>query len=129
MDGIQRKSRPGGGGSDLPVATADRARSYGKPGDDATIAARSDLSFHIRTFVPDAEGEELEQRTRLLIARDHANALKARVESDVAYDYAVAAHEIASEYVFADASLPRLKIAVVYCRNLVQAAFCAEHLA
>lgn len=121
----QRKSRPGGGGSDLPVATSDRAESYANSGNTAT----NDLAFHVRTFVPEAEGEELEQRTKLLIARDHANALRARVSSDRAYDYASAAHEIASEFVFADASLPRLKIAVVYCRNLVQAAFCAEHLA
>lgn len=88
----------------------------------------SDLSFHVRKFVPAAEGEELEQRIALLKARDYASALKARVASDRAYDFACAAHEAAGDFVFAEVPLARLKIAVSYCRNLVQAAFSAEHL-
>lgn len=88
----------------------------------------SDLSFHVREFVPAAEGEELEHRIALLKARDYASALKGQALDDTAYDLACLAHEVAGEFVFADASLPRLKIAVTYCRNLVQAAFCATHL-
>lgn len=35
---------------------------------------------------------------------------------------------MAGEFVFADVPADRLKIAVAYCRNLVHAAFLAEHL-
>lgn len=88
----------------------------------------SDLSFHVHHFVPTAQGEELELRTALLKARDYASALKSRVASDTAYDLACAAHEWAGLYVYAEVPLPRLKIAVSLCRNLVQAAFSADHL-
>jgi len=88
----------------------------------------SDLSFHIREFMPTAEGEELKQRIALLKARDYASALKWKAASDLAYDLACAAHEMAAHYVFADVPVDRLKIAVSYCRNVVQAAFSAEHL-
>jgi hypothetical protein len=88
----------------------------------------SDLSFHVRQFVPECEGEELEHRTALLKARDYAAFLRGKVTSDTALDHAVAAHDMAGAFVYADVSSDRLKIAVAYCRNLVHAAFLAEHL-
>jgi hypothetical protein len=88
----------------------------------------SDLSFHIRQFVPDCEGPELEHRNALLIARDYAADLRAKVTSETALEHAAAAHQMAGEFVFADVPPDRLKIAVAYCRNLVHAAFLAEHL-
>ena len=89
----------------------------------------SDLSFHIREFVPDcADGEEMEQRQALLKARDYAASLRGRAISEASFDHACAAHEMASNYVFADASIDLLKVAVTYCRNMVHAAFLANHL-
>ena len=88
----------------------------------------SDPSFHVCQFVPDCKGEELEYRTPLLKARGYAAMLRARVRSETALDHAAAAHEMASEFVFADVPLARLKIAVAYCRNLVDAAFLGDHL-
>jgi len=89
----------------------------------------SDLAFHIREFAPTcAEGPEMEQRQALLKARDYASHLRSRVNSQRAFDHAVAAHEMAGGYVFAEVSVARLEIAVAYCRNLVQAAFLADHL-
>ena len=89
----------------------------------------SDLAFHIREFAPDcADGPEMEQRQALLKARDYAAHLRSRVVSERALEHAVAAHEMAGEYVFADVSPARLEIAVAYCRNLVHAAFLADHL-
>ena len=88
----------------------------------------SDLAFHIHSFVPDCEGEELEQRTALLKARDYAADLRAKVLSRTALHHAADAHELAGAFVFADVPVDRLKIAVAYCRNLVHAAFLADHL-
>ena len=89
----------------------------------------SDLSFHVREFVPACpDGEEMEARTALLKARDYAAMLRARVESDAAFAHAVAAHDMAGALVYADVPVDRLKIAVAYCRNLVHAAFLADHL-
>ncbi len=36
----------------------------------------TDLAFHIRQFVPSAEGVELDHRAALLKARDYAAALR-----------------------------------------------------
>lgn len=89
----------------------------------------TDLSFHVRQFVPEcADGEEMEHRTALLKARDYAAAQRGRVFSDWAINLSCEAHETAGAFVFADVPTDRLKIAVAYCRNLVQAAFLAEHL-
>lgn len=88
----------------------------------------SDLSFHVREFVPACEGAELEHRTALLRARDYAAMLRGKVTSETALEHAAAAHEMAGEFVFAEVPADRLKIAVAYCRNLVHAAFLAEHL-
>ncbi|MGX7952433.1 hypothetical protein ACWPM1_07675 [Tsuneonella sp. HG249] len=88
----------------------------------------SDLSFHVRQFVPDCEGVELELRQSLLIARDYAADLKSKATSGLAYDQACSAHEMAGLFVFADASTDRLKIALAYVRNAVHASFLAEHL-
>ncbi|WP_271077902.1 hypothetical protein [Aurantiacibacter sp. MUD61] len=89
----------------------------------------TDLAFHVRQFVPNcADGEELEQRTALLVARDYAADLRGKVWSRTALHHAADAHELAGAMVFADVSADRLKIAVAYCRNLVHAAFLADHL-
>ena len=89
----------------------------------------TDLSFHIREFVPAcADGDEMEHRQALLKARDYASMLRAKVTSETARDHAIDANDIASEFVFADVPADRLKIAVAYCRNLVHAAFLADHL-
>lgn len=86
----------------------------------------TDLSFHIRQFVPDAQGEELEHRQALLTARDYAAALRGSVHSEWALTLAAEAHEAAGAYCFADESCDRLKIVVGYCRNLVHAAMLAD---
>lgn len=88
----------------------------------------SDLAFHIRQFVPDCADAELEQRQALLVARDYAADLRAKVTSETALAHAADAHEMAGAFVYADVPTDRLKIAVAYCRNLVHAAFLAEHL-
>jgi hypothetical protein len=90
----------------------------------------SDLSFHVREFVPDcANGEEMDLRTGLLRARDFAAAQRGKVFTDWAIAISCEAHEAAGAYVFADVPNDRLKIALAYCRNLVHAAYLAEHLA
>lgn len=89
----------------------------------------SDLSFHVREFLPDcADGEEMELRKALLKAREYASVLKPRMASDTAYDLACAAHEVAGQYVYAEVTTGRLEIARNLCRALVQAAMCTEHL-
>lgn len=89
----------------------------------------SDLSFHVREFVPScADGPEMDHRMALLTARDYASAIKARATGDASYDLACAAHEWAGQYVYADVPVARLEIVRNLCRSLVQAAFSAEHL-
>jgi hypothetical protein len=88
----------------------------------------SDLTFHIRSHLPDCDGEELEHRTALLKARDYAAWLRTRVATQTALGHAADAHEVASAYLYAEATPALLKAAVGYCRNLVHAAFLADHL-
>ncbi|WP_095012689.1 hypothetical protein [Tsuneonella mangrovi] len=88
----------------------------------------SDLAFHVRQFVPAAEGTELEKRIALLSARDYASGLLGQVLGDLAYNYAHDAHAIAGTFVFADVPPLRLELAVKCCRHLVMAAFLADHL-
>lgn len=90
----------------------------------------SDLAFHVRQFVPDCQdGDEMAARCGLLTARDYAARLRGSAVSNIAYDHAIAAHEMAGEFVFADAPLDRLKLATAYCRNMVQAALIADNMA
>lgn len=90
----------------------------------------SDLSFHVRQFVPAcADGEEMAARSALLSARDYAARLRGTARSGTAYDHAIAAHDMAGEFVFADVPVDRLKLAVAYCRNMVQAALIADNMA
>ena len=86
----------------------------------------TDLAFHIGQFFPEAQGEELEHRQALLVARDYAAMLRSRVRSEWAITLAAEAQEVASTYAFAEASLDQLKNVTAYCRNLVQAAMLAE---
>jgi hypothetical protein len=89
----------------------------------------TDLSFHIRQFMPDAQGEELEHRQALLKARDWAAALRGRTNSLRAFNLAVEAHEVAGEFVFAQGETPqRLGFAAKLARHLVGAAMLAEQL-
>lgn len=89
----------------------------------------SDLALHVRQFVPAcADGDEMAQRTALLKARDYAARLRGTTISEMALAHAAEAHEIAGAFVFANVPIDRLKIAVAYARNLVQAAFLVEHL-
>ncbi|MEL7784429.1 hypothetical protein AAG596_00010 [Citromicrobium bathyomarinum] len=76
----------------------------------------------------DCEGEELDLRARLLIARDYAAARRSVVTSQTALGYAADAHEMAGAYVFAPASIDTLKAALTFCRNLVFASGCADTL-
>lgn len=70
----------------------------------------------------------MEQRQALLKARDYAAMLRAQTDSAIATNHAIDAHECAGAYVFARVPVARLKIAVSYCRAMVQAAFLADHL-
>ena len=89
----------------------------------------SDLSFHVRQYVPTAQGEDLEHRTALLKARDWAAVLRGRVDSAFALQLVIQAHDVAGEFVFAkDESPERLAFAVKLCRHLVGAAVIAEQL-
>ena len=92
------------------------------------VERSDDLASHVRQFVPDCVGKELEQRIALLIARDFAAFLRGNVRTEMALEHAAAAHEMAGAFVFADVPTDRLIIAVGYCRNLVRAAFHADHL-
>ena len=87
----------------------------------------SDLSFHVREFLPDCQdGDEMEVRKALLMARDYAAILRSRVHASWALTLAAEAQEIAGDFAFSETSLDRLKIARDYCRNLVQAAMLAD---
>lgn len=87
----------------------------------------SDLSFHVRQFVPDcADGEEMELRTSLLVARDYAAMLRSRVDTEWALTLAAKAQDMAGTFAFAKTSLDRLKVVRDYCRNLVQAAMLSD---
>lgn len=84
---------------------------------------------HVRHYVPDAAGEELESRIKLLKARDYGAALRGRTESLRAFNLAVEAHEVAGAFVFAINESPeRLGQAVKLARHLIMAAMQAELL-
>jgi hypothetical protein len=89
----------------------------------------SDLAFHLRAYLPEATGEELEARVALLKARDWAAALRGRTACPFAFTLACHAHEAAGEFVFAEGeTTQRLDFAAKLCRHLVAAAVLAEHL-
>lgn len=88
----------------------------------------TDLAFHIRQFVPAAEGAELEHRIALLNARSCAGELVGQAIGDMAYSTARDALDIAQAFVFAEAPAARLQIALQLCRHLVMAAYLADHL-
>ena len=89
----------------------------------------TDLSFHVRHFLPDCpDGEEMELRKALLTARDYSAMLRSRVQTEWAITLAAEAHETAGLFVFAPVPLDRLKLSRDYCRNLVQAGMLADWL-
>lgn len=89
----------------------------------------SDLSFHVRHYVPTAAGSELEHRTVLLQARDWAAALRGRTVSPLALNLAIDAHEVAGSFVFTTGETEqRLAWAAKLARHLVAAAMLAENL-
>lgn len=88
------------------------------------------LSYHIRHYVPDADGESLENRIALLKARDWAAALRGQAVCYLAQDLSFTAHEIAGHFVFAKGEPPsRLSMATNLCRRLAGAAMAADGLA
>ncbi|GAA5057781.1 hypothetical protein GCM10023208_23630 [Erythrobacter westpacificensis] len=87
------------------------------------------LAAIVLHFMPEAEGEELRWRIALMKARDFAGQLIATRDDEMAYELAQTAHDIAGRYAFADVPTVRLELATRLCRNLVQAAFTADHLA
>lgn len=89
----------------------------------------SDLSFHVREFVPACkDGDEMLLRVGLLKARDYAAAVRGRSLSGHACDLAATVHDVAGEYVFADVSTAQLKMALTYCRAIMQGALTAESM-
>lgn len=87
----------------------------------------TNLAFHVRQFLPDcSDGEEMELRKSLLVARDYSAMLRSRVGTEWSLALAAEAHETAGEFAFGETSLDRLKVARDYCRNLVQAAMLAD---
>ena len=93
------------------------------------FASCSMLEAHVKQFVPDADGEELELRVTLLKARDWAAALRGRTVSWLATECACHAHEVAGHYVFRlGESVARLSMATDLCRALVRAAMAADSL-
>lgn len=85
------------------------------------------FAFHIKTYLPDAEGEALKYRCDLLKARDYAAVLRGRVSSPRAQEHAIDAHEVAGAFVFDEqASETQLSAALSYCRALVKAAMAAD---
>jgi hypothetical protein len=87
------------------------------------------FAFHIHQFMPDCQGEELEQRIALLKARGYSCTLMGSTVSELARGHAIDARNAADHFVYCPASTPvSLNRAVLYCRHLVQCAFLAEHL-
>lgn len=84
---------------------------------------------HVLQFVPDAGGESLDLRVRLLKARDMAAAMRGRSESPLADWLACQCHDIAGLMVFAASQGDaRLDLAVQLCRSLIRAAMAADSL-
>ena len=88
----------------------------------------SDLSFHVKQFVPASKGSDLEHRISLLQLRDYAAAMRSRTACEHALSLAAFAHDVAGDYVFADVPEPCLKLARNYCRAILQAALAAESM-
>ena len=83
----------------------------------------------VHSYLPDAQGEELELRTKLLVARDHAAALWARAVDQDAAQLARKAHDLAGAVVYRSSlSVPVLQMAVEYCRSVVKAAMLSESI-
>lgn len=93
------------------------------------IASNPSLAIHIRQYVPDADGAELEHRIALLKARDWNAAMRGRTDCSFASQLACDGHEVAGRFVFATGeSEARLKVAASLCRHLALAANAAEAL-
>lgn len=87
------------------------------------------LVFHVRQYVADADGAELEHRVALLKCRGWAAAIRGRTESPLAIECASYADHVAGLFVFrAGESVGRLDEVVRMCRNLVVAAMRADSL-
>lgn len=95
---------------------------------EPSASCMRELAFHVRAFVPSAEGEELEYRISLLRARDFAAAIRGKRDGWLSQWLACEAHETAGAIVFAMVSTERLRVAVQFCRHLVSAANLAEFL-
>jgi hypothetical protein len=95
----------------------------------AALPESKSLAFHVHQFMPDCEGDELDQRIALLKARDYAGMIRCKPIGEMARSHAIDAQEAANHFFHdAGASVQELKLAIDYCRHLVQAAFIAEHI-
>lgn len=93
------------------------------------MATDEGFTFHIHQFMPECDGDELEHRIALLKARDYAGMIRCKPIGEIARSHAVDAQEAANHFFHdAGASVQELKLAVDYCRHLVQAAFIAEQI-
>ena len=89
-----------------------------------SIEARSVLHY-----LPTSAGSDLDQRVRLLKARDMAAAMRGRSESALASWLACQCHEIAGAVVFSpNVREPQLDLTVQLCRSLIRAAMAADSL-
>ena len=72
-----------------------------------------DPTFYIRQLVPEcADGEEMDLRKALLVARDYAAMLRSRVVTEWALTLAAEAHDLAGQFAFAHTGRrPRLVVA------------------
>ena len=86
------------------------------------------LRQQIRQWLPASEGDDLEHRVALLIAREYAMWLACRSEGQEAVEHARQAQRIAGLFLYADVPAVRLGLVVEYCRHLVRCTFLADHL-
>lgn len=87
------------------------------------------FAFHVRSYLPEADGEELEHRINLLKARDYAAKLRGQLQTPWGQSHATDAHELAGAILFKPGiDNTHLKAAVDYCRALVKAAMLADLL-
>lgn len=92
-------------------------------------APADQLAFHVRSYLPDAEGKSLEYRVKLIEYRDRAAIIRGQTTSRLAIELAAEAHERAGAVVYAaDEPEQRLEMTVILCRRLIGAAMAAEQL-
>lgn len=95
----------------------------------ASALPSESLEQHVRQFLPDCDGKELEHRVALLKTRDRAAALRGRSDCPLAINYACDAHSLAGDFVFLKrATLPELELAVQTSHRMIGAALGLDSL-